>query len=120
MYCKYDLKYIFSNLSYLTFQEPKTDKDEEYCRKVNEYVNNPPIPGTLGSGGSSSHELSALGGISEVFLSNVLIPFLNTHFKSEVCIFSVIINLPYTSFEFLVLIIVESLNVVKESNSVEN
>lgn len=43
-------------------QEPKTDKDEEYCRKVNEYLNNPPMPGTLGSGGSSSHELSALGG----------------------------------------------------------
>lgn len=43
-------------------QEPKTDKDDEYCRKVNEYLNNPPIPGTLGSGGGSSHELSALGG----------------------------------------------------------
>uniref|UniRef100_A0A673MN03 Proteasomal ubiquitin receptor ADRM1-like n=1 Tax=Sinocyclocheilus rhinocerous TaxID=307959 RepID=A0A673MN03_9TELE len=43
-------------------QEPKTDKDEEYCKKVNEYLNNPPIPGTLGSGGGSSHELSALGG----------------------------------------------------------
>uniref|UniRef100_A0A673MN08 Proteasomal ubiquitin receptor ADRM1-like n=1 Tax=Sinocyclocheilus rhinocerous TaxID=307959 RepID=A0A673MN08_9TELE len=42
--------------------EPKTDKDEEYCKKVNEYLNNPPIPGTLGSGGGSSHELSALGG----------------------------------------------------------
>uniref|UniRef100_A0A3P9A9Z5 Uncharacterized protein n=1 Tax=Esox lucius TaxID=8010 RepID=A0A3P9A9Z5_ESOLU len=43
-------------------QEPKSDKDEEYCRKVNEYLNNPPMPGTLGSGGSGSHELSALGG----------------------------------------------------------
>ncbi|XP_041953589.1 proteasomal ubiquitin receptor ADRM1-like isoform X2 [Alosa sapidissima] len=43
-------------------QEPKTDKDEEYCRKVNEYLNNPPMPGALGSGGSGSHELSALGG----------------------------------------------------------
>ncbi|XP_076874535.1 proteasomal ubiquitin receptor ADRM1-A-like [Brachyhypopomus gauderio] len=43
-------------------QEPKTDKDEEYCRKVNEYLNNPPMPGALGSGGGSSHELSALGG----------------------------------------------------------
>ncbi|KAG7477904.1 hypothetical protein MATL_G00074430 [Megalops atlanticus] len=43
-------------------QEPKTDKDEEYCRKVNEYLNNPPMPGALGSGGSGGHELSALGG----------------------------------------------------------
>lgn len=43
-------------------QEPKTDKDDEYCRKVNEFLNNPPMPGALGSGGSGSHELSALGG----------------------------------------------------------
>lgn len=43
-------------------QEPKTDKDEEHCRKVNEYLNNPPIPGAPGSGGSGAHELSALGG----------------------------------------------------------
>ncbi|XP_051947885.1 proteasomal ubiquitin receptor ADRM1-like isoform X1 [Xyrauchen texanus] len=43
-------------------QEPKMDKDEEFCRKVNEYLNNPPVPGALGSGSGSSHELSALGG----------------------------------------------------------
>ncbi|XP_029361660.1 proteasomal ubiquitin receptor ADRM1 isoform X2 [Echeneis naucrates] len=51
-------------------QEPKTDKDEEYCRKVNEYLNSPPIPGAPGSGGGSGHELSALGG--EGGLQNLL------------------------------------------------
>nr|XP_057906926.1 proteasomal ubiquitin receptor ADRM1-like [Doryrhamphus excisus] len=48
-------------------QEPKSDKDDEYCRKVNEYLNNPPIPGAPGSGG---HELSALG--AEGGLQNLL------------------------------------------------
>ncbi|XP_037333675.2 proteasomal ubiquitin receptor ADRM1 isoform X2 [Pungitius pungitius] len=51
-------------------QEPKTDKDDEYCRKVNEYLNNPPIPGAAGSGGGSGHELSALAG--EGGLQNLL------------------------------------------------
>lgn len=51
-------------------QEPKSDKDEEFCRKVNEYLNNPPIPGAPGSVGGSGHELSALGG--EGGLQNLL------------------------------------------------
>lgn len=48
--------------AYSLCQEPKTDQDEEHCRKVNECLNNPPMPGTLGASGSSGHELSALGG----------------------------------------------------------
>lgn len=63
--CVSDFKKILHFL-----QEPKTDKDEEYCRKVNEYLNNPPIPGAAGSGGGSGHELSALGG--EGGLQNLL------------------------------------------------
>ncbi|XP_029011455.1 proteasomal ubiquitin receptor ADRM1-like isoform X2 [Betta splendens] len=51
-------------------QEPKTEKDDDFCRKVNEYLNNPPIPGAPGSGGGSGHELSALGG--EGGLQNLL------------------------------------------------
>ncbi|XP_053689970.1 proteasomal ubiquitin receptor ADRM1 homolog [Sabethes cyaneus] len=39
-------------------QEPKTDKDEEWCRRINEVINNPPssnsLSGGSGRGGSGS------------------------------------------------------------------
>lgn len=31
-------------------QEPKTDKDEEWCRRINEVINNPPSSNSLGGG----------------------------------------------------------------------
>jgi 26S proteasome regulatory subunit N13 len=43
---------------YLYFQEPKADKDEELCRKLNEYLNNPPAPGSSRGGGN--HDLLIL------------------------------------------------------------
>uniref|UniRef100_UPI00358DE693 proteasomal ubiquitin receptor ADRM1 n=1 Tax=Myxine glutinosa TaxID=7769 RepID=UPI00358DE693 len=46
-------------------QEPKSEKDEELTKKVNEYINNPPAPGSLGSSSSShglSSDLAALSG----------------------------------------------------------
>ena len=34
-------------------QEPKNDKDDDHCRKVNELLNNPPTPGSRSSTGST-------------------------------------------------------------------
>ncbi|XP_041112491.1 proteasomal ubiquitin receptor ADRM1-like [Polyodon spathula] len=56
------LKFKAGSKRLFFWMQPKSDKDEENCRKVNEFLNNPPIPGALGSGGSAGHELSALGG----------------------------------------------------------
>lgn len=41
-------------------QEPKNDKDTDYCKKVNDFLNNPPTPGSSRAGGIPS-ELSGLG-----------------------------------------------------------
>eukprot|EP00794_Sanderia_malayensis_P012262 gene12262-13527_t len=55
---------LSSRKFFFWMQEPKDEKDEEHCKKVNEYLNNPPAPGS--GGGSSSlsglpHGLSSLG-----------------------------------------------------------
>lgn len=75
----YLLKFKSNNRKmFFWMQEPKADKDEENCRKLNEYLNNPPAPGSArsasgGGVGSLPSELSSLGGDSDIqsILSNM-------------------------------------------------
>ncbi|CAH0592553.1 unnamed protein product [Chrysodeixis includens] len=60
----YVLKFkSFSKKYFFWMQEPKTDKDDDYCRRINEALNNPPTSG--GRGGSS-------GGAQDGELQNIL------------------------------------------------
>ena len=42
-------------------QDKSADADEENCRKLNEYIQNPPEPEAAGSGGQAPDLLRALG-----------------------------------------------------------
>ncbi len=48
-------------------QESKADKDDELCNKINEYINNPPTPGSRGgsSGLSPASGLGDLAGLAD-------------------------------------------------------
>ena len=67
----YVLKFKSNNRNmFFWMQEPKADKDEDLMKKVNENLNNPPIPGSSSRSGGSGRNLPAdiasLGGDSDL------------------------------------------------------
>jgi len=60
-----------SRKMFFWMQEPKSDKDEELCCKLNEYLNNPPAPGSSRSG--DDNDLSnILGSMNQQQLMQLL------------------------------------------------
>ncbi|XP_050407502.1 proteasomal ubiquitin receptor ADRM1-B [Patella vulgata] len=69
----YLLKFKNSSRKYFYWlQEPKTEKDEDNCRKVNDFLNHPPAPGSNRSAGGSGGLPSDLSGLGDSELQNVL------------------------------------------------
>lgn len=66
------LKFRSNNrMFFYWMQEPKADKDDELCRKLNEYLNNPPAPGSS-RGGEESDLQNLLGGMNQQQLMQLL------------------------------------------------
>ena len=61
---------LFIYFKFFSQQEPKTDKDDSYCRKVNEYLNNPPTPGSGGGRGGGNLGKTISSCYTCFFLSN--------------------------------------------------
>lgn len=71
----YVLKMKSSNKKmFFWMQESKVDRDDEFCKKINEMLNNPPRAGSdMGGGGSSDRDLQQLfGNMSQEQIAHLL------------------------------------------------
>lgn len=50
-------------------QEPKDDKDEDHSKKVNDLLNNPPAPGSMGGGSAGAGAAGGLAGLQPALAS---------------------------------------------------